>query len=149
MPILTRDWSQTHWVSSPCHVPTNIFLQLTSTSCCSPMSGIFSFWNSQYTVDVRYPKESALVTAKEQHSTTSSVFLRDFVERRCPSLHAEFRPAWWLPKYANIVYCSPYPLFKFNLAVIFKLFIVSSVTFQREIRLCITGNYNQARRFSR
>ncbi|OJA21619.1 hypothetical protein AZE42_01663 [Rhizopogon vesiculosus] len=70
------------------------------------MSGIFNFWNACYTADVRYPKESALLTTKEQRSTTTSVFLREFVERRCPSLHAEFRPAWWLSNgHLQTLYC--------------------------------------------
>jgi hypothetical protein len=66
------------------------------------MSGILGFWNARYTADVRYPKESALITTNEQHSTTTSVVLREFVEQRCPSLHAEFRPAWWLAKYVKL-----------------------------------------------
>lgn len=29
----------------------------------------------------------------------TEISLEDLVEKRCPSLHSTFRPAWWLPKY--------------------------------------------------
>ncbi|KAG1890972.1 AB-hydrolase YheT [Suillus subluteus] len=70
------------------------------------MNSFFNWWSARYTTEVRYPKESALVATKEQHSNTTSVFLRDFVERRCPSLYSEFRPAWWLPNgHMQTLYC--------------------------------------------
>ncbi|KAG2132494.1 AB-hydrolase YheT [Suillus bovinus] len=70
------------------------------------MSSFFNWWSASYTTEVRYSKESPLVVTKEQHSNTTSVGLRDFVERRCPSLYSEFRPAWWLPNgHMQTLYC--------------------------------------------
>ncbi|EKM55427.1 uncharacterized protein PHACADRAFT_256045 [Phanerochaete carnosa HHB-10118-sp] len=38
---------------------------------------------------------------------TEQVSLRELVERRCPSLHDAFRPAWWLPNgHLQTVYCT-------------------------------------------
>lgn len=112
------------------------------------MSGIFNFWNARYTTDVRYSPESALVTTKEQRSTPTTVSLREFLERRCPSLHAEFRPAWWLSKYVKSVSIAHISRsFKYSSAAICRLSIVSSETSQTETRLCITGDYIQAKKF--
>lgn len=104
------------------------------------MSSFFNWWSARYTTEVRYPKESALVATKEQHSNTTSVFLRDFVERRCPSLYSEFRPAWWLPKYAKILLLLSLQVAHAKPAAIRRLSIVSSEIFQLEIRWCINGD---------
>lgn len=47
------------------------------------------------TVRAGYTDGSAGSEATKEQEKVS---LRDLVERRCPSLHNTFVPAWWLPK---------------------------------------------------
>ena len=42
---------------------------------------------------------SVLVRKSNKPDDVAEVSLQELVESRCPSLHNEFRSAWWLPKY--------------------------------------------------
>lgn len=61
-------------------------------------------WASGRKTEVRHPPTSAVVTIRDY--TTRRVSLRELVEEKCPSLHAKFHPAWWLPNgHLQTLYC--------------------------------------------
>ena len=55
-------------------------------------------WFSERKTEVKYPSTPAVVAIREQDTVTTRVSLQEFVEKRCPSLHSKFHPAWWLPR---------------------------------------------------
>ena len=47
-----------------------------------------------------YPSTAAEITIRKSHKAqdVARISLQELVEKRCPSLHDTFTPAWWLPK---------------------------------------------------
>ncbi|KAI6109175.1 AB-hydrolase YheT [Pisolithus croceorrhizus] len=61
-------------------------------------------WTSGRKTEVRHPPTSAVVTIQDY--ATRRISLRELVEEKCPSLHAKFHPAWWLPNgHLQTLYC--------------------------------------------
>ncbi|KAF8136337.1 AB-hydrolase YheT [Boletus edulis] len=53
-------------------------------------------WYQDRPTQVRYPPTPALIQTSG-HLGKEFISLQELVEKRCPSLHSKFRPAWWLP----------------------------------------------------
>ena len=65
-------------------------------------------WSSASTATtIHYAEKPALIPVREEADAAQGegeLDLRTLVEKRCPSLHKPFVPAWWLPK--CVVGCS-------------------------------------------
>ena len=59
-------------------------------------------WSSASTATtIHYAEKPALIPVREEGDAAQGegeLDLRTLVEKRCPSLHKPFVPAWWLPK---------------------------------------------------
>jgi hypothetical protein len=60
------------------------------------MSFLFGPWYQDRSTKVRYPHAPAFIQTKGLLGK-EFISLQELVEKRCPSLHSKFHPAWWLP----------------------------------------------------
>ncbi|KAH7930797.1 AB-hydrolase YheT [Leucogyrophana mollusca] len=72
------------------------------------MSLFSGLWSASRTTTVQFRAKSGkkIIAVKERQNNSERVSLCDFVERRCPSLHSQFHPAWWLSNgHLQTLYC--------------------------------------------
>lgn len=65
----------------------------------------FLFGQQARTTQIRYPLAPALIQTRGLPGK-EFISLQELVEERCPSLHSEFRPTWWLPRSCNLTFRS-------------------------------------------
>ncbi|KAG9318461.1 hypothetical protein JVU11DRAFT_552 [Chiua virens] len=53
-------------------------------------------------IQVRYSPAPARIHTKGTLGN-ELISLQEFVEKRCPSLHDKFLPAWWLPRSRSVM----------------------------------------------
>ena len=85
---------------------------LCSDPCPSLQPIRFSWWTNMRflfgqdrTTQVRYPPAPAFIQIKGPLGK-EFISLRELVEKRCPSLHSKFHPAWWLPRSRTLTFGS-------------------------------------------
>lgn len=69
------------------------------------MSFLFNLRSQDRTPQVSYPPAPALIQTQGLLGK-EFISLQEFVQKRCPSLHSKFQPAWWLPRSRTVTFDS-------------------------------------------